>query len=377
MKPLIGIDGRLANETQPAGVGRFCTELLAKLPAAAPDFRWRIYLDRPARDGFPSHEAFEFRVLPRRRFWTQRCLAAELRRDSPDLFFSPVMQLPWHCPCPSLVTVHDLAFFAFADQFPWRKRTLMRLHARHVVRNATHLMADSLSTQKDLRNLLKVDSRRITVAPLGCAPQFLQPPSAEAIHVARQQLQLPERFVLYVGRIQPRKNLPRLIEAFARMRERHPELPHHLLIAGSRGWMEGDTYRAAQASPASDHIRFLGYVPADDLPALIAAADALALISLWEGFGLPVIEAMGCGTAVLTSNCSSLPEAAGDAAALVDPCDLEAITAALERLCIDEPYRTDLEQRGQIRATQFSWERTAEKVTQAIRALLNIEVSRA
>lgn len=368
MKPMIGIDGRLANEAQPAGVGRFCAELLAKLPAAAPDFQWRIYLDVPPRKDFPAQDAFEFRILPKGRFWTHRRLAAELQREPPAVFFSPIMQLPWRCPCPSVATVHDLAFIAFADQFPWRKRTLMRMQAYHVARRATHLMADSLSTQSDLERLLKVDTGRITVAQLGCAAQFLQPCSAETLQGVRQWLNLPERFVLYVGRIQPRKNLPRLIEAFARVRERHPDLPHHLILAGAAGWMEQDTYRAAQDSPAREHIRFLGYIPAEDLPALIASADVLALVSLWEGFGLPVIEAMGCGTAVLTSNCSSLPEAAGDAAALADPYDVQAITEALERLCLDEAYRSELERRGRIRAAQFTWERTAEIVARTLRA---------
>lgn len=364
---ILGIDGRLANEEKRAGVGAYCTELLRALSAQGGDIRLRIYLDAPARHEFPvSADQAEFRILPRRRFWTYRVLARELRADPPDVYLSPVMQLPFGCPCPAIATVHDLAVMTFGAHFTWRRRIPGRLQARHVVRSAAHLIADSQATQRDLRTYFHVPDTRISVAWAGCSAPFRQPPEAEAIRRVREKHALPERFVLYVGRLQPRKNIARLVEAFARLRARRPGLPHHLILAGGEGWLSHGIHRAVEASSAREYIRFTGFIPEEDLPPLMAAADVLALVSLWEGFGLPVVEAMACGTAVLTSTTSSLPEVAGDAAALVDPYDVDAISAALERLLTDDAYRHDLEARGPAQAAKFTWEATARTVLDAV-----------
>jgi glycosyltransferase involved in cell wall biosynthesis len=175
--------------------------------------------------------------------------------------------------------------------------------------------------------------------------------------------------VLYLGRIQPRKNLDRLIDAFSETAARHPELPHHLVLAGDRGWMDQPIREKARRSPAADRIHFTGFIDEEDLAALISAADALALVSLWEGFGLPIIEAMACGTAVITSDCSSLPEVAGDAALIVNPEDTGAISAALDRLLRDQSRRHELEEKGFERARAFTWEKTAQRVMDAVKRL--------
>ncbi len=366
---MLGIDGRLANAEKRAGVGHFCAELLQALPAQLDGASLRIYLDAPPRATFPlSAEQAELRVLPPGRFWTQRILGRELRRHPPDVFFSPVTQLPVCCPCPAIAAVHDLAFFDFGAYFTFRQRQIARWQARHVARNAAHLVADSFATQRDLAQFLGVPASRVTVAHLGCSSRFRRADEA-AIRELRQRHGLPEHFVLYVGRLQPRKNLVRLIEAFARLRARRPDLPHHLLMAGDEGWLQGPIYAAAEASTARAHIRFLGFVPDADLPALISAADLLALVSLWEGFGLPVLEAMACGTAVLTSNCSSLPEVADDAALMTDPYDVPAMADALERLITDEDMRLRLSQRGPVQAARFTWEHTAQSLLSVARSL--------
>jgi glycosyltransferase involved in cell wall biosynthesis len=367
---ILGIDGRLANDAQRAGVGSYCAELLRALPAAAPDLSLRIYLDKAPRADYPVSPAqAEIRVLPAGRFWTQRVLGGELRRDPPHVFFSPVTQLPVGCRCPSLVTVHDLAFFAFGDQFTWKQRTLARLQARYVARFTTHLLADSVATQQDLASFLDVAPERVTVAPLAPAPHFAPPGDPSAIAALRAKHGLPERFVLHVGRLQPRKNIARLVEAFAEVHRRHPGLPHHLLLAGAEGWLFDQIYSAAAQSPVREYIHFLGYVSEEDLPTLYAAADVLALVSLWEGFGLPVIEAMACGTAVLTSNCSSLPEVAGDAAVQVDPRNTPAMAAALERLLVDKTHRVEVAQRGPAQAARFTWAATARILADAARRI--------
>lgn len=364
--PTLAIDARTANAEKRAGVGAFCTELLRALPAAAPGWRLLCYVDAPPRNDFPlAPPLAEVRVLPRVPGWTQRALPRALREDAPDVYFSPLTHLPFRCPCPAVAMVLDLAYVSFPGYFTLRQRWQARAQTAWVVRRADRLLALSEATRADLQRLYGVDPACVGVTLAGPAPQF-HPPDPAAIAAARAELQLPEHFVLYVGRLQPRKNIARLIEAFAEVRQRHPDLPHQLLIAGDRGWMYDTIFTAAQQSPARDHIRFLDFVPGAQLPALMAAADVVALVSLWEGFGLPVIEAMACGTAVLTSNTSSLPEVAGDAAALADPYSVGDIAIQLERLLTDPAHRAAFAARGPAQAARFTWADTARRVMQAV-----------
>ena len=368
MSLVLGIDARLANAPQRAGVGNFCRGMLDALPTVAGDTTLRLYLDTEPGADLPRGRRCEVRVLPRKRFWTHRVLGPELRRDPPDVFWSPVLQLPLGAPCPMVATVHDLAVRRFPDQFTLRRRLLARAETRLAVLRAAHLCADSAATKADLAHYYRVASERMTVTHAGVAPEFHVPQHAADIQRVREIHALPGRFLLYVGRIQPRKNLERLIEAFEMLCARVPDLPHHLLMAGDRGWMEGPIHARAERSPVRGRIRFLGHVPAGDLPPLMAAADALALVSLWEGFGLPVVEAMACGTAVIASNCSSLPEVAGDAAVLVDPLDPESMALAIGRVLTDDAARHALERRGMAQAAGFTWQAAAARLMQAVRA---------
>ncbi len=364
---LIAIDARLANEAKRAGVGNYCFEVLRALPHALPGARLRLYLDRPPATGFPvGPEEADIRVLPSAAGWTHRVLSRALRRDPPEVFWSPVMQIPWRCPCPSVATVHDLAFLSFPEHFTWKKRAFARVQARQAVRSAARFIADSEATRRDLVARYGVEAERVDVALLGCSAQFY-PCTPEKIAALREQLGLPERYVLYVGRIQPRKNIPRLIEAFGEMLLRRPDLPHHLVIAGDEGWMIHSAIATAKASDASGRIHLPGFIEEAGLPVLMSGADALVLISLWEGFGLPVLEAMACGTPVITSDRSSLPEVAGEAALLVDPYDTAALGQALEKVCTDEALRADLAVKGRRQAKRFTWDATATAIAAALR----------
>lgn len=358
---IIGIDGRPANQKNRVGIGNYCNELLRAMVPMGNGISFRIYLDQPPIEGFAiSPDQADIRVIPPCRLWTQRALARELKRETPGVFLSTGMQIPIGSSCPKVATVHDLAFFAFGRHFTWSFRLSARLQAKFLLRRACHLFAVSESTKRDLMGILGLDSDTITVVHEGASPQYREPVKQEDLQRVRKTYQLPERFVLYVGTLQPRKNIVRLIQAFSELRQKHPGLPHHLVIAGGKGWLYEKTFEAAERSPARDHIQFLDFVPAEDLPALMVEADLLALVSLWEGFGLPVVEAMACGTAVVTSNCSSLPEVAGDAAILVDPQDTAAIGNALEEVLLDEGLRKTLEAKGRVQSARFTWERTAE-----------------
>lgn len=364
----LGIDGRLANRDRRTGAGRFCWEVLQALGCLVDSgIRLRVYLDQTPLPGFQPPRATLI-TLPAGAFWTHRILARELRDQPPDVFFSPVTQLPVGCPCPSLVSVLDLAVRSHREFFPWQKRMIMRYQTDHAIRHATHLLSISESTARDLKHYYGVGPDRITVAYPGCGENFMDarpaPPGSGTILDT-----LPERYVLYVGQVQPRKNLERLMAAYAHVCEQHPDLPHHLVLAGGLGWQNDAIYRAAATSPVAGRIHFLDFVPDAQLPELVAGADVLALVSLWEGFGLPALEAMAAGTAVLASNVSSLPEVVGEAGILVDPLDTRAIAMGLTRLLTDPALRTICEQHGRARAQRFQWEATAQRIADIVRQL--------
>lgn len=362
---ILGIDGRLANAKRPAGAGHYCREVLRALCAMDAGLWLHVYLDEEPVPELPVRRD-RIRVLPRAPYWTHRILAAELRKRPPDVFFSPIAQVPWRCPCPSLVSVLDLAAWSHPRHFPWRKRTMMRLQASHAIRTAGHLVAISQSTAAELTRRFAVPATRCSVALPGCGDRFFSPaPPAPGTIVSG----LPESYVLYLGQVQPRKNLLRLIAAFERVLKAHPALPHHLVLAGGLGWQNDGIYRAAFGSAVADRIQFLDYVPDEQVPTLLAGADVLALVSLWEGFGLPALEAMAAGTAVLASNCSSLPEVVGDAGVLVDPEDVDGMADGLGQLLLDEALRARCVEQGRERAQAFTWERTASAILDAAQGL--------
>ncbi|MBI3118150.1 MAG: glycosyltransferase family 4 protein, partial [Candidatus Hydrogenedentes bacterium] len=354
---ILGIDGRYANMPRRAGVGNYSLGLLRGLARmASGENRVRVYLDTAPLPHFPSVPALEVRVLPRVSFWTHRALARELLHDPPDVYFSPLTQLPRRCPCPAIVTVHDLAFLDFPREFTWRRRALATFQTRDTMRRAAHLLADSHATRESVVRHFPAVQGRISVVYPACEPQFRPDISEAEKESVRRQLGLTAPYVLYVGRIQPRKNLVRLIEAFIAMKER-TQLPHHLALAGDPGWLDKEIRAEAARHPAC--VRLLGFVDDAQLPALIAGADMLALVSLWAGFGLPALEALACGTPVLCSNTSALPEVTGDAALQVAPAGKAAISASMERLLQDDTLRAHLKMAGPARAALFSWDAAA------------------
>lgn len=367
---IIGIDGRLANMEKRAGIGNICFEMLRAMAAIRGEDFLRVYLDSPPNGDFPvGPPEVELRQLSAGRFWTQRVLARELRRNPPDVFYTPSLQMPFSGPCPKVATLLDLAYYDFGDQFTWRRRTQARFETRVVLRKAAHLISISEATKSDVVRRFGYDAARITVAPLGVAEDF-RPAEGAAADAIREKFHLPERYILFVGRIQPRKNIVRLVQAFEQLLARRPDLPHRLVIAGHTGWLFDAIFETIENSPVKDRVFFLDYVHHErEMPTVMAGADALALVSLWEGFGLPLVEAMQCGTAVITADCSSMPEVVGDAGVIVDPYGVEAISAALERIATDAAWRQALEKKGRERAKLFTWRNAAQTTLNALRTL--------
>jgi glycosyltransferase involved in cell wall biosynthesis len=278
-------------------------------------------------------------------------------RDHLDLLFCPVNVVPLTGIVPSVVTVHDLAFVAHPEAFHAAKRRYLALMTRLSVHRARQVIAVSAHTKDDLVRHFHVAPGKVTVIANAMDDRFHPATDPDALAQFTRDHHLPERFILFVGTLEPRKNLRRLIEAFARIARADGEVA--LVIVGASGWMTSDLAPLVQRLTLTDRIIFTGYVSDDELPLWYQSATTFCYPSLYEGFGLPVLEAMACGTPVVTSNTSSLPELTGDASSLVDPTDVAALADGLLALLTDAPRRAEMSRAGIERARGYSWERTA------------------
>jgi glycosyltransferase involved in cell wall biosynthesis len=295
--------------------------------------------------------------------WETGGLPAAIRRDHLDLFHGTVNALPPMLPGRSVVTIHDLAFLRWPEQTTTRRHRYLSRAIASAARRASRIIAVSDATKADIVELLDVDPARIAVTHLGVEERF-QPASPGQVAEVRERYAVEQPFVLYVGTLEPRKNLPALLRAFARIKD---DVPHNLALAGAKGWRSREFQDAVEQANLGDRLRLLGFVDERDLPALYSAADLFAFPSLYEGFGLPVLEAMACGAPVVTSDVSSLPEVAGDAALLVDPANETALGEAIVRGLTDERERTRLSAAGKLRAAAFTWQATARATAAAYR----------
>lgn len=344
-----------------SGTGRYTTELARHLAGLSEDAQcavlWPGHVSEPHGLG---GERCVFHPAPTQRFlsrlyydqWGIRSVRTRIRADLIHYPANIGSLLPMRN---TVLTVHDLCFLHDAAWFRPDRAAYYRWTIGRSVRTAERIIADSQATAADLSNLLGVSAKRIDVIPLGVGEEF-RPISGESCATVRAWYKLPERFFLYVGTIEPRKNLVRLIEAWERIAGK---CSADLVIAGRNGWRYGPIKEAAAASPHAARIHFPGFIAHEDLPTLLSSAETFVWPSLCEGFGLPPLEAMACGTPVVTSNVSSLPEVVGDAAIQVDPADVYALSEAMLKVAEDSAVREDLIARGAARAAEFTWERTA------------------
>jgi glycosyltransferase involved in cell wall biosynthesis len=321
----------------------------------------------PLRSRWPTSQP-EVRVL-----WEQLVQPWVLRRIGADLVHGPVFVGPLLAPCPVVVTIHDLSFIRFPNLFHPANRLYLTVLTRLSARRARRLIAVSAHAAAEAVQLLGVPAERIEVIYHGVDPDFRPLPDRE-IAAFRQRRGVPERFVLFVGTLEPRKNLVRLVEAFADLVRRgscgNRDDQVALVFVGGKGWFYDKVFARVEALGLDKAVTFAGYVMNEELPLWYNAAAVLAYPSVYEGFGLPVLEAQACGTPVLTSNVSSLPEAAGDAALMVDPYDVEALAAGLDRLLTDESLRDGLRERGLAHASKFTWPRAAQETARVYRRAL-------
>jgi glycosyltransferase involved in cell wall biosynthesis len=394
----VGIDYTSA-VWQGAGIGRYTRELVGAIIEQGGEFEYVLfyaagglkphspYLADLARlrAAHPNVRSAPIPLSPRRltQIW-QRLrapLPVELFTGRLDLLHAPDFVLP-PTRARTILTIHDLSFLVHPEcHLPSMVRYLSSA-VPHSLRRADAVLADSAATRDDLVRLLAADPAQVTVVYPGVAPRFRPLPPAE-IEPLRQRLGLPERFLLFVSTIEPRKNLVRLLEAFAllvgeigdwRLENDTSNLQSlisnlYLVVAGRRGWLYEDVFAAIERLRLGDRVRILDFVDDSDLPSLYNLAWAFAYPSIYEGFGLPALEAMACGTPVVTADNSSLPEVVGDAALLAPATDIAALTEALRRATTDEALRARLRGAGPQRALQFTWQRAAQQVLACYRQI--------
>jgi len=285
----------------------------------------------------------------------------ELACGDLDCFYSPDFTLPPVRRARTVLTVHDLSFMRVPEcSEPGLRRYLLQAVPASVSR-ADCVLTDSECTRSDVIELLNADAQKVSVVYPGVEPRFRPVQDARVLATVRTRYGLPDRFVLGLGTLQPRKNFGRLIEGYARIRCDLTDNTQ-LVIAGGKGWLYDDIFRRVEQLGLGKEVHFPGYVDDKDLPALYSLADVFAFPSLYEGFGIPPLEAMACGTPVVTSSVSSLPEVVGDAALLVTPTDVDALAEALREALRGRSLRDKLIQLGFERAKEFTWARGARQV---------------
>lgn len=364
---------------QGAGIGRYVRELVRALARLDGENEYVICWARDAGDPPPVEDVplrsrlVRFPLTERMLIWLwhrlQIPLWAELFTGPLDLFHSPDFTLPPLRGANGVLTVHDLSFLRVPECADPAQRRYLTAVVPRSARRADAVLADSQNTRHDLVDLFGLPESKVTVVYPGVDSRFRQVKDGEMRRRVRDRYSLTGPFILALGTLEPRKNLDRLLRAYARLPREAPggaTVPP-LAFSGDVGWLVDSAFRLVDELELSQQIRFLGYVPDEDLPTLLSMATCLVYPSLYEGFGLPVLEALACGTPVVTSNVSSLPEVASDAAVYCDPRDVADIARAIHRVLADKTLRRSLSGRGTEQARKFSWDEAARRVLDVYR----------
>lgn len=358
-----------------AGANGYIYHLLRHLDGLGGGYRYTAFLS-DCRFTTSGRMALYFARWPAygpaaRVMWEQIVQPVVLRQKGVDLAHGLAFVVPLLSPCPTVVTIFDLSFLRFPDSFRRANRTYLRTFTPLSTRRAQRVITISQHTKRDVIRLLGVPAEQVDVIHCGVDPAF-RPRPIEEVQAFRQRRGLPERFILFVGTLEPRKNVRRLVEAYAQIRD----LGVRLAIVGGKGWLYEDIFASVERLGLRDEVLFAGYVLAEELPLWYNAADLFVFPSLYEGFGLPPLEAMACGTPVISSNAASLPEVIGEAGLMVAPQDVEGLAADMRRVLTDENLRAQLREQGLRQARKFSWEKAARQTVEVYRRILEARETR-
>ncbi len=386
---IIGFDGSRAFVTQRTGTENYSFNLLTQLLHVDRKNVYKIYLRLPAEviqtkpgikawlthvtESLPRTQNFRLVLITNKRLWTQAGLAWELWQRTPDVLFIPAHTLPYirKKSIKTVVTIHDLGYEYLPQYHKFPHRLWLNKSTEYAVAHADKLIAVSEATRDDLMRKLKAEEKKITVIYEGVGMR-LDPASLvnSKWEVARTKYSVGTHYIIFVGTIQPRKNLIRLIQAFRQLvddtavKELYPKL--QLILVGRKGWLDKAIYEEAEKQQIPDRVLFLGHVPDDEAATLVKSALCFAFPSLFEGFGIPILDSQSYGTPVLTSNQKPMTEVGGDAALYIDPLSVEAITQGLKKLVTDRKYAELLRQKGLQNVKRFSWEKAAKETLKVL-----------
>lgn len=370
----IGIDAT-ALPLEPVGAGNYIVNLVQSLVKLGGEQKFVVFAQCSKQQLFdiPPSANLEWVLVSDsnpavRLVWEQTVFPRLIRKSGVDLLHSLHYTRPIHLPCKSVVTFHDMTFFLFPNLHTRSKRLFFPLAIRLSARRADAIIADSENTRLDTIRLLPVSPGKIFAVPLGVNEHYRPIADPNQLQAVREKYDLPAQFILYVGLVEPRKNLPLLLNAYKISTQRGVDQP--LVIVGRLGWRYQQVLREIEELGIKDKVHFTGYLPPQDLPMVYNLADVFVYPSIYEGFGLPPLEAMACGTPVITSAVSSMPEHVGDAGVLVPPNDLHALADAIQRLISDDSLRSHLAYQGPQQAANYTWDRTARETLRIYQQLI-------
>lgn len=351
---LIGVDGNEANVSQRVGSNQYAFEILKILHQIGKKHRWLVYLrDKPLEDLPKATRYWHYKVIKPRRFWTQLRLPLDLflARPRPEIFFTPGHYSPRWCPVPLVISIMDLGYLRCPDQFTKSIYYQLKIWTERSIKKAKEIMAISQATRDDIVRFYQVPSGKITVTYPGLNSEQFNPKISQLrTNRVRKKYKINKDYILFLSTLKPNKNIEGLIEAFAQIKDNLPGTD--LVISGKKGWLFEKIFAQVNQLKIKDRVIFTGFVEEKEVAPLLSGAKVFVFPSFWEGFGIPVLEAMACGTPVVASKVGSLPEIVGQAGVLVDPAKPEDISRGiLEAIAKTE----SLSKLGILQSVKFSW----------------------
>lgn len=374
---ILALDGNEANVANKVGIGQYAYEVLLNIYMMQDtfnDLQIKVYLkDQPNKQMPKQRGNWQYVVVKPDRLWTQIGLPFYLyTHKKPDVFFSPTHYAPRFSPVPRAIAIMDLSYLHYPELFKQSDLYRLKSWTRYSAEKASAIFTISQASKNDIMNIYKIAGSKIHVTYPGIKGENeivnknLKVMKKDEI---LKKYNLSERYILFVGTLQPRKNIIRLFEAFKILKGKSKFKDLELVIVGKKGWLYDDILVAPTKLGIDESVKFLDFIPDEDMPALYKNAQCFVLPSLYEGFGLPVLEAMTYDCPVATSNTSSLPEAGGDAAVYFDPANVEDIAKVVEKVLVSESMRKKMIEKGKEQIKKFSWEKTAQKTLEVLREI--------
>lgn len=351
----IGITARGLSERS-GGAKQYIDSLISSLLEIDRANEYFLFYDSPSHLGrYPSANEIYLRI-PSKFLWDHLGVPYLAWKYGVDVLFCPKNVVPNFVRCKTVVTVLDLTHFKFPQEYKWTDKYYMRLFIPPSLKKADGIIAISENTKRDIVDFFGVDPKTVTAIPLAPDVKYRAISDSMQKESTRKRYGIDHPFIFYPGVLSPRKNIITLVRAFDKIKDK---IPHKLIFTAGRSWGDSPVYKMIEELGIKDRVITIGHVDASDMPILYSSADLLVYPSLYEGFGLPIIEAMSCGCPVVSSNTTSIPEVAGDAAITVDPADIEGFSDAVLRVLTDRGLRDEMVRKGFIQALKFSWKKTA------------------